>query len=71
MTTVLAAAEMLTRRLRILQKLQTQYREMQQTIIELNVAELFEAGDAEALAAFEAAKAEAMGQVPLPMETQP
>ena len=51
MHALLAAAELLTTRLRILQKLQMQCRERGETTIDLNVAELFEFGDAEALAA--------------------
>ena len=68
MHSLLAAAELLTVRLRILQKLQTQCRERGETHINLHVAELFEPGDMEAIEAFEAAKADAMGQVPLPLE---
>jgi uncharacterized membrane protein YqjE len=68
MKNLLAAAEKLTVRLRILQKLQAQHREMGDTHVELAVGELFESGDLEAIQAFEEAKAEAMGQVPLPME---
>jgi hypothetical protein len=65
---LLAAAEKLTTRLRVLQRLQEQARERGDVTVELNVAELFEAADLDAITAFEAAKAEAMGQVPLPME---
>jgi len=65
---LLAAGGGLTTRLLILQKLQAQYRDMKQTMIELDVAELFEPGDAAAIESWESAKAAAMGQVPLPME---
>lgn len=68
MTSLLAAAEKLTTRLRILQKLQMQCRERGETTIDLNVAELFEPGDLAAIEAFEAAKATVLGQVPLPLE---
>ena len=68
MTSLLAAAELLTHRLRILQKLQAQHREMGDTHVELAIGELFESGDLAAIETFEAAKAEAMGQVPLPLE---
>jgi hypothetical protein len=68
MSALLAAAELLTRRLRILQKLQAQARERGETIIELNVAELFEPGDQAAIDAWEAAVAKVTGQQPLPWE---
>lgn len=64
---LLEAAGDLTKRLYILQKLQTQYRDMQQSMIELDVAELFEPGDLAAIERWEQAKAAAMGQVPLPL----
>ncbi len=66
--TLLAAAEKLTTRLRVLQRLQKNHRDMGDTHIELALEELFEPADREALEAFEAAKAQATGQVPLPME---
>ena len=68
MLALLQAAEKLTRRLTILQRLQAQARERGETVIELHVEELFEAGDREAIEAWEAAKAEATGQMPLPLE---
>ncbi len=68
MSAILVAAEKLTVRLRILHKLQMQCRERGETLIELNVAELFEPGDLEAIEAWEAAKAEALGQQALPFE---
>ena len=67
MQALLRAAEKLTRRLLILQKLQAQARERGETSIDLHVEELFESSDLEAIDAWEAAKAEAMGQVPLPL----
>jgi|GEM_PF-5504107 len=68
MSALLAAAERLTRRLRILQKLQAQYRDMGMATVELDVAELFEPGDQAAIEAFEAAVAKVTGQTPLPWE---
>ena len=68
MRDLLIAAEKLTARLRVLQRLQMYCRETHQTVIELNVAELFEASDLEAIEDFEAAKATALGQRALPFE---
>jgi hypothetical protein len=68
MSALLAAAEKLTTRLRILQKLQAQCRERQEVTIELHVSELFEPGDLEAIEAWEKALAEATGAQPLPFE---
>lgn len=65
---LLQAAEKLTTRLRMLQKMQLQARERGEAVIELHVEELFDSGDAEALAAWEAARDLATGQVPLPLE---
>lgn len=68
MSALLSAAELLTRRLRILQKLQAQARERGETVVELNVAELFEPADLAAIEAWEAAVAKVTGQLPLPWE---
>jgi len=65
---LLSAAEKLTTRLRVLQRLQEQAHERGAATVELHVAELFEPADLETITAFEVAKAEAMGQVPLPLE---
>jgi hypothetical protein len=68
---LLIAAEKLTRRLAVLQTLQMQARERGDTYVELHVAELFEPADLEAIQAWEAAKAEALGAQPLPFEAEP
>jgi len=68
MSALLTAAELLTHRLRILQKMQIQARERGETVVELNVAELFEPGDLAAIEAWEAAVAKVTGQTPLPWE---
>jgi hypothetical protein len=67
-TALLVASEKLIVRLRILQKLQMQCRERGETTIDLNVAELFEPADAEAIVAWETAIAGCTGAVPLPFE---
>jgi len=63
--TLLIAAEKLTRRLHVLRRLQACHRELGDTEVLLNVEELFEPADAEALAAFEQALQEHHGAVPL------
>lgn len=68
---LLIAAGKLTRRLRILQKMQAQHREMGDTHVELAVGELFESDDLAALMAWEEAVAQAMGAQPLLFEAAP
>lgn len=68
---LLIAAEKLTRRLAVLQTLQMQARDRGETHVELHVAELFEPADLEAIQAWEAAKAAAMGAQPLRFEAAP
>lgn len=65
MSALLIAAEKLTRRLSVLQRLQRLHKEMGDTEITLGVDELFEPADAEALAAFELALQEHHGAQPL------
>jgi hypothetical protein len=68
MSILLAAAEKLTHRLRLLQRMQIQARERGDTLVELHVEELFDSADLAAIDAWERAKAEAMGAQPLPFE---
>jgi len=65
---LLMAAENLTARLVVLQRLQMQAHERGETSVELHVSELFEPSYLEAIRAWEAAKAAAVGAQSLPFE---
>lgn len=60
------AAKMMAERLRVWKRLQQQARERGDSLIDLDVAELFEARDLEALTAYESALDEINGARPLP-----
>jgi hypothetical protein len=65
---LLIAGDSLIQRLKVLQLLQLQARERGETSIEMHVEELFDSSDAQALEAWQKAKAEALGHQALPFE---
>lgn len=68
MKTLLTAGDLLVVRLKVLHRLQLQAKERGEETIELHVGELIDPADLAAIAAWEKAKATALGAQPLPLE---